>query len=1552
MAPGIGGNGSGGGGGRQTGTVPKTKSHNESTREYNGASRRDYQHFNHMPNNLSSLDWQPVNDSLPHTRTRKESNTSASRYSEFDAEENTVSQDNLWFNSAQRSQAYNSDDDEVSQASWAENRYKSNNLGLPDKSQVATRLHQIRDYVSQTMSMMDSLRATGGQRNMAQHNKLANMLEGLRDSELKLQTLYERLQRIPPPPNTEGDPESFSAHQMLESPRERANKPGQSTSKPSETARRNELKKQVQVSQLKLQELQEQQATLKALRQKAQEQLNEARAAQGVLMSAHGINPDNNIQERLQNLHRFFDARHQLVQVVQGLDEEELETCEMQNKLDELQAKKQHMDQLLAQFSNNVSEDLSAEECERDVENKMAELNAMRDTLAILQSNISAQLQPQASQERSVKKEPQSRASVEKSNTTTGQTLMAKTQQLHEAKAKLQQLQNLLRTVEELRESGQPVPDSILQLMGNSHLSDHSSSPTHPDRSDMSSQELNVTQPVGERLVNACERSELYSERGCRSLNSCERERVNHQLPANAAKHNNQEDKLGTKMQLEELLRNQDLNISQPLQSSSFQENSTTTGTWGSSTQGTSTMDDNFNLEFAGDLNESASIKNATGAVQPHNVWRKPSTGSGTSRLSWTSPYVPQDVRRQQHSDTGARPRTSPPPPHSPPTTRPHPSADTTLQPDSHWVVQQISQLQNQLQQMTGLYKNFVEKQHNCPPPWMGPSNMPTALGPYCQYIASATQWQQQQLLVHSLNQCCQLIWHQQRELAALKEALRLLQQPQQEGHFPTQTDDPSSPHSNLRSTQQQSRHVALKPSLSAGPSLAPPTVVSSAHSLPNLASPQTTPTSPTPLNNRNLLSSPTATVLSLPTTLNNAPVPAPTHNPNLFFNHSSQFTDPNFINLYPPYGNNLNFEFPSPVNFFPNPPEPFLTWASSQPQPTTTLNNQVPPGNRANNYWDNFRSYSRQNLLSNSGKSNDGLPQPQAQRTPLERFLNTDTHQPPVRSRKERLNAQNRQTDNLLLSGAPLLPPPETVGDEGDLGEASGYHPHFPFQHNLCAEPTPSLGESKTQVRHQVYSPHSFQHNVCNETESQSSRLVNHCEAPRGANKRCPVEGDRKAAVNKRNYIEVTPREAKISQLNNYHTESNCEANAEAERPINLECSPHARRNPRNVNCEGNDGHCLMACDKGVRRKDNKGNVAKECKTEVNGGGDSLEECVYSEVAALISVNEWRPQFLLQLFKDLRLLSSCTDPNMQAALSSIHTLAARTSQEERGGMNDEAVNNQMGLTECLLDNPGQQPRNWSHKEAPPQLPTNCAKLDWEVRSILVEMLPFIKSQLSEVCGPALLEAIRKLILHLVPSQSTQEQLDAQLEDALHKFHGCRLGDVYEELLTVVADVLISELTFLRLVNTVHHASDQPNGEEAVEEEEEEGAVGGEVGDPLPPALLIMHPANQPRRAKSETVSEADLAEADQSRHTGSVGEEERGDTAEGTDQLEEEEASGRDLGMGNCNGNIATESKTEASWAVEQDRELGLDQVPTRLHDPTCPETEQDHSNPDPSPI
>lgn len=63
---------------------------------------------------------------------------------------------------------------QVSQASWAESAYKSNNLGVPDKAQVATRLTQIRDYVSQTESLMEGLRTAGGQVSFQHNTALLN----------------------------------------------------------------------------------------------------------------------------------------------------------------------------------------------------------------------------------------------------------------------------------------------------------------------------------------------------------------------------------------------------------------------------------------------------------------------------------------------------------------------------------------------------------------------------------------------------------------------------------------------------------------------------------------------------------------------------------------------------------------------------------------------------------------------------------------------------------------------------------------------------------------------------------------------------------------------------------------------------------------------------------------------------------------------------------------------------------------------------------------------------------------------------------------------------------------------------------------------------------------------------------------------------------------------------------------------------------------------------------------------------------------------------------
>ncbi|KAH8294187.1 hypothetical protein KR054_009260 [Drosophila jambulina] len=114
---------------------------------------------------------------------------------------------------------------------------------------------------------------------------------------------------------------------------------------------------------------------------------------------------------------------------------------------------------------------------------------------------------------------------------------------------------------------------------------------------------------------------------------------------------------------------------------------------------------------------------------------------------------------------------------------------------------------------------------------------------------------------------------------------------------------------------------------------------------------------------------------------LNNAaPPPPPTHYNNetplspptyrsspgpIFMNHHNNTIHQNNANLRTQnqYANNLH-SLPEGAGGAPG--------GGASGGAGVTLNNQVPPGNRANNYWDNFRSHSRQNLLSN--KSNEEL--------------------------------------------------------------------------------------------------------------------------------------------------------------------------------------------------------------------------------------------------------------------------------------------------------------------------------------------------------------------------------------------------------------------------------------------------------------------------------------------------------------------------------------------------------------------------------------------------
>ena len=93
-------------------------------------------------------------------------------------------------------------------------------------------------------------------------------------------------------------------------------------------------------------------------------------------------------------------------------------------------------------------------------------------------------------------------------------------------------------------------------------------------------------------------------------------------------------------------------------------------------------------------------------------------------------------------------------------------------------------------------------------------------------------------------------------------------------------------------------------------------------------------------------------------------------------------------------------------------------------PQSGSMLNNQVAPGSRANNYWDNFRSYSRQNLLSAGAEGEREGERPrgdsESQDEPrAEGFMARP------RAKKQKVNKENQQLDRAASNTRAAVPDP-----------------------------------------------------------------------------------------------------------------------------------------------------------------------------------------------------------------------------------------------------------------------------------------------------------------------------------------------------------------------------------------------------------------------------------------------------------------------------------------------------------------------------------------------
>ncbi|KAL0115356.1 hypothetical protein PUN28_010710 [Cardiocondyla obscurior] len=171
-----------------------------------------------------------------------------------------------------------------------------------------------------------------------------------------------------------------------------------------------------------------------------------------------------------------------------------------------------------------------------------------------------------------------------------------------------------------------------------------------------------------------------------------------------------------------------------------------------------------------------------------------------------------------------------------------------------------------------------------CPIPPPSINQGQTATVEYYRQLLLGSQAHQLQMMGTTMQQCCQLLWSQQRELQSMRAAIADLQM-----RSPNQTPQRGN------NAENQEEHSNLSRSV---------------HNLGDALDATLPPSSSLP----NLVSLPNSSAASSHT--------------------------------------------------------PIINSSNLQQQQQQQLNNQVPPGNRANNYWDNFRSYSRQNLLSGNVKT------------------------------------------------------------------------------------------------------------------------------------------------------------------------------------------------------------------------------------------------------------------------------------------------------------------------------------------------------------------------------------------------------------------------------------------------------------------------------------------------------------------------------------------------------------------------------------------------------
>ncbi|XP_077983903.1 pericentriolar material 1 protein-like isoform X6 [Glandiceps talaboti] len=350
----------------------------------------------------------------------------------------------------------------------------------------------------------------------------------------------------------------------------------------------------------------------------------------------------------------------------------------------------------------------------------------------------------------------------------------------------------------------------------------------------------------------------------------------------------------------------------------------------------------------------------------------------------------------------------------------------------------------------------------------------------------------------------------------------------------------------------------------------------------------------------------------------------------------------------------------------------------------------------------------------------------------------------------------------------------------------------------------------------------------------------------------------------------------------------------------------------------------------------------------------EALRENIYSEVATLISQNETRPHYLIELFRELQMLNSdylrqralyavqdlvsryLTEENLTRPLPTVprpawqaSTNSEQTPSESIVTSDDEEVrarlyaqnpnllgacemavgsydyaenvssassmstptdghvdsfgfaNDDLGNTVIHLDKAMQRMREYERMKAEieaegkmtgassaastpakkdrttsditsnssaqdvgsessisdvPYPRIDTGQLDRQIKSIMQEVIPYLKEHMDDVCSPQLLAYIRRLVLTLTRQRGDSQefvrffnkQLGSILQDSLAKFAGRKLRECGEDLLVDISEILFNELAFFRLMQDIESV-----GASSIARRHDEASesTGNETGD-------------------------------------------------------------------------------------------------------------------------